>query len=151
MKLSEYVILCDHLFVVFATRSRRDIKIPLRLSAPVQILSNDHGRTHKCDFSVSHLKYPLWGDLAQNIKIVSLSWNLIPTLIRICKSVLDRKYSFWANLVQQIKIVSSSWNLVLRLIRVCRIQWWCSLFFVLDWKQPFWSNLVKKIKIFSLS
>ena len=37
------------------------------------IVSNDHVRTHKCDFSVSNREYPFWGNLVQNIKIVSLS------------------------------------------------------------------------------
>ena len=37
------------------------------------IVRKDHGRTHKCDFSVSHQKFPFRGNLVQNIKIVSLS------------------------------------------------------------------------------
>ena len=35
------------------TRRRRDIKMPLCMSAMV---SNDQGRTHKCDFPVFDLK-----------------------------------------------------------------------------------------------
>ena len=42
------------LFVVSATRSSRDIKIPPCLSAP--FVSNDHGRTQKFDFCVSVVK-----------------------------------------------------------------------------------------------
>ena len=65
---------------------------------------------------------------SKKIKIVSLSWNSVSGLIRICKIQwrcslflfytgntlfnLDWKYHFWANLVQKIKIVSLSWNLV---------------------------------------
>ena len=30
-------------------------------------------------------KYPFWVNLVQKIKIISLSWNLVPTLIRICR------------------------------------------------------------------
>ena len=37
------------------------------------IVSNHHGRTYKCDFSVSNRKYLLWANLVQNIKIVTLS------------------------------------------------------------------------------
>ena len=81
-------------------------------------------------------KYPFWTNLIQKIKLVSLSLNLVPRLIRICRnsmtsftfSALDCKNFFWANLVQTIKIVCLSWNLVTRLIRICRIQWWCLLF-----------------------
>ena len=32
-------------------------------------------------FSVFDRKYPFWANLVQNIKIVKLSWNLIPTVI----------------------------------------------------------------------
>ena len=48
------------------------------------IVSNDHGRTQKCDFSDLGRKYPFWPYLVQKIKIVSLSWKLVPRLIRIC-------------------------------------------------------------------
>ena len=55
------------------------------------------------------------GSIHQNIKIVSLSWHLIPMLI----SVLDGKPPFWANLVQNIKIVSlSSSNVVPTIIEM---------------------------------
>ena len=91
-------------------------------------------------FSLLDQKLLFWANLVQKIKIVSLSWNLVPRLIRICRilwscftgntllfkfgrknknfqfkqkfSVLDRKHPLRANLVQQIKIVSLSWNLV---------------------------------------
>ena len=36
-------------------------------------------------FSVLDRKYPFWPNLVQNIKIVSLSLNLVPRLIRICR------------------------------------------------------------------
>ena len=111
------------------------------------ILSNDHGCTYKCDFSVFGWKFPFWANLVKKtkqkkIKIVSLSGNLIPRLIRIRRiqwwcplfSVLDRKHTLRTNLIQKIKIVSLSWNLVPTLIRICRIQWWCSLFSALDRK-----------------
>ena len=36
-------------------------------------------------FSVFDWKYPLWVNLAQKIKVVSLSLNLVPRRIRICR------------------------------------------------------------------
>ena len=48
-------------------------------------LSNDHGRTHKCGFSVFDRKFPFWVNLVQKIKFVCLSWNLVPRLIRISR------------------------------------------------------------------
>ena len=35
--------------------------------------------------SVFDWKYPFWANLVQKIKIVTLSWNLVPTLIRTCR------------------------------------------------------------------
>ena len=39
----------------------------------------------KCDFSIWDHKYPFWANLVQKIKIVSLIWNLAPSLIGICR------------------------------------------------------------------
>ena len=36
-------------------------------------------------FFVFEWKYPFWANLVQKIKIISLSWNLVPTVIRICR------------------------------------------------------------------
>ena len=98
---------CIRRIIVSTTRRRRDIKIALCLSAPAEkfnVVSNDHGRTHKCDFSVSDRKYPFCANLVKKkkIQIVSLNWNLVPSLIRICRvqwrcsffSVSDRKHPF---------------------------------------------------------
>ena len=49
------------------------------------IVNNDHGRTYKCNFSVSDWKFLFWANLVKKIKIVGLSWNLASRLIRICK------------------------------------------------------------------
>ena len=85
MKYSELYIFGKYLkgyksgefIIVSATKRKRDIKIPLCLSAPhaekFNIVSNDHGRTHKCDFSVSGREYLFWASLVEDIKIVSLS------------------------------------------------------------------------------
>ena len=70
------------------TRKRIDIKMQLCLSAPMQknnIESNHHDHIQTCDFSVLDWKYPFTTNSIQKIKILFLSWNLVPTLIRICK------------------------------------------------------------------
>ena len=36
-------------------------------------------------FSVFDRKFPFWANLVQKIKVISLSWNLVPRLIQICK------------------------------------------------------------------
>ena len=36
------------------------------------IVSNNDGHTHKCDFSIPDWEYSFWPNLVQNIKIVSL-------------------------------------------------------------------------------
>ena len=105
------------------------------------IVSNDHGRTHKYNFSVFNRKSPFWANLLKTNQNISLSGNLLPRLSRICGTqwrcslflFTFSLYLFWVNLVQKIKIVSFSWNSVLRLIWICRIQWWCLLFL-------FWSR-----------
>ena len=59
-------------------------------------------------FFVFSWKYPFRANVVQNIKIISLSWNLVAILIWICKIqwccslffVFDQKCTFWANLVQ---------------------------------------------------
>ena len=52
-------------------------------------VSNDHGRTHKCNFSFFYWKYLFRANLVKKkqkkIKTVSLSWNLVPRLIQICR------------------------------------------------------------------
>ena len=62
--------------IVSATRRRRDIKIPLSVgtrSEKFNIVSNDHGRTHKCDFSVFDQKYLFWANLFKTKKKLRLS------------------------------------------------------------------------------
>ena len=55
---------------LIATRTRKDIKIQtfgLR-GENFNIVSNDHGRMHKCDFSVFERKYPFWANLVKKNK-----------------------------------------------------------------------------------
>ena len=87
-------------------------------------------------FLVFNQKCPFWVNLVQKVKIICLSWNLVPTLIQICKfqwrcslfSFPIRNALFWKNLVQNVKIVSLRLNLLTSIIRICRIQRWCSFF-----------------------
>ena len=109
-------------------------------------------------FSVSEWRCSFWANLVQKVKIISLSWNLVPTPIRACR--IQWWYSLFLflignTLVRQIcskkdKIISWSWNLVPTLIRICRIQWQCSLFLFFNQKCSFRANLVQNVKIVSL-
>ena len=36
-------------------------------------------------FFVFDWKYPFWANLVQKVKIISLSWNLVPTVIQLCR------------------------------------------------------------------
>ena len=100
------------------------LQTPLCLSAPWSKTTMDTGNNL------------FWANLLQKIKIVSLNWNLVPRLIRICAiqwccwlfQFLTKNTLLGQILIQNTKIVSLSWNLVPRLIRICIIQWCCSLF-----------------------
>ena len=106
-------------------------------------------------FSVFDQKHPFWVNFAQKIKIVTLSWTLVPMLVWICKSQwwcslwrFSIKNTFLGtNLVQKTKIVSLSWNLVPRLIRIMAML----IFSFFDQKDHFGANLLRENKIFSLS
>ena len=100
-------------------------------------------------FYLCHWKYHFWANLVEKIKIVSLSWNLVPRLTWTCRiqwwvlvlfSVLDQIFF----LLQKIKIVSLSWNLVQRLIWIWRIQWWCLFFLFSIGSILFWRKFVPK-------
>ena len=49
------------------------------------IVSNDHRHMQICGFSAFGRKYPLCINLVCKIEIVSLSWNLVPRLIWLCR------------------------------------------------------------------
>ena len=82
-----------------------------------------------------------WVNLAQNIKIVSLSWNSAPKRICLCRNqwwwwlfpFLTGNTLFRQIWSQNFKF-SLKWNLVLRLTGICKIQWCCRFFFVLGWE-----------------
>ena len=99
-------------------------------------------------FSVLEGKYPFWANLVRKIKNFTLSWSLVPRLIRIsriqwwCSLFL---FSTRKTLFQKLKIVSLSWDLVPRLIQICRIQWWCS-YFLFCWKLRFLVKFGRQIQ-----
>ena len=100
-------------------------------------------------------EYSLWGNLVPKLKIVSLSRNVGPMLIRIRKIqwwlfiffVSYQNSPFWANLVEKIKTVSLGRNLLHRLIWICRIQLWCSLFQFYTRNKLFWQIWSNKSKL----
>ena len=96
-------------------------------------------------FSVFHEKYPFSVNLVQKIKIISLSWNLVPILIWICKiqwwcSLFPfstrNTFFFWGgggfrlnlSVWTEIWYVDDDTYYLLVPIRKCTIHWWCSLF-----------------------
>ena len=107
-------------------------------------------------FFVLEWKYPFWANLVQKIKIASLSWNLAPTLIRICRiqwwclfflcfignTLFGQVWPKKSKLLVEVKI----WYL-----HNSNMQNSIMLFsfFVFEWKYPFWANLVQKVKIIS--
>ena len=110
-------------------------------------------------FSVFDQKYCFWVNLLQKVRIVSLSRNLTPMLIWICKiqwwcsffQFSTKNYFSGGNLVQKIKTVSLSRNLVSTLIRICATQRWCWRFLFSTKNVLFGKILFWKTKIVSLS
>ena len=62
----------------------RNQSCQLELKFGIQTNSNMHTSMMMLTFSVFEQKYPFWTNLFQKTKIFSLSWNLVPRLIRIC-------------------------------------------------------------------
>ena len=105
-------------------------------------------------FSILYWKYPFLTYLVQKSKVVSLSWKLVPRLIRLCRiqwwcSVFPFSTVntlFMGNSFQKMKIASLSWDLVHWLIWIFRIQWWCLINLVQDMKiVSFSDNLVRRL------
>ena len=109
-------------------------------------------------FSVFNQKYPFWASLVQKYKIISLSLNLLPWLIRIYRiqwwcslSLFSTVNTFLGkfspkNQNYQFKLkFSTGTNSNMHNSMVIFI------FSVFDRKYPFWANLVQKIKLVNLS
>ena len=109
-----------------------------------------------CYFSVLDQKNPIWANLIKKIKIVSLSWNLVPRLI--CIYGIQWRSLF---LFLTINIVLGQiWSKNSKLFKVkfdtkANLNMQNSMmmftFSVFDLKYLFWANLVHKIKIVRLS
>ena len=79
-------------------------------------------------FSVLDLKYTFWTNLVQKVKVVSLSWNLVPTLIR------TRRTRWWWSFflfLTQHALFSFEFKMKFGTktnFKLCKTQWWLSLF-----------------------
>ena len=109
-------------------------------------------------FFVFQWKYPFWANLVQKIKIVTLSWKLASSLIRICRiQWWCSFFSFWLKIPFLGKFGPKNQNYQLKL----KFGTWANsnmqnsmmlfIYFVFDWKYHFLANLVQKIKIISWS
>ena len=72
-----------HIFVLSRYKYRCVCRPPWK---KINAIRNNRGHTQRCEFSVLDRKHLCWANLAKNIKIVSLSWNLVDRpAIRICR------------------------------------------------------------------
>ena len=109
-------------------------------------------------FSVFNKKYPFRTTFVENIKIVSLRWNLIPRVIRICRIqwwcsifLFRPEILFWRkfdpkNQLCWFKLKFGTQN-------NSNLQNSLAIFNLFVWyrKYPFCSNFFQKVKIVSLS
>ena len=109
-------------------------------------------------FFVFEWKYPFWANLVQKIKIISWSWNLVPTQLEHAEFNGDvHSFCFWLEIPFLGKFSPKSQNYQLKLkfgtYTNSNMQNSIMLFsfFVFEWKYPFWANLVQKVKIISWS
>ena len=123
------------------------------------IVCNDHGRTHKCYFSVFDQKFPFRANLVKGnpnfqfkLKSVTKNNSNMPNpMVMFTFSV------FWLELPLLGKLGPKNQNCKFKLkfgtYTNSNMQNSMALFIVsvLDRKHPFWANMVQKIKIVSLS
>ena len=109
-------------------------------------------------FFIFEWKCTFWANLVQKIKIVTLCWNLVPTLIRICRTHWCYSlFRFWVEISFLGKVGPKSQNSHFKLkfgtytnsnMQNSMVMF---IFFVFDRKYPYWANLVQKVKILTLS
>ena len=109
-------------------------------------------------FFVFEWKCPFWANLVQKIKIVTLCWNLVPRLIRICRTHWCYSlFCFWVEILFLGKFGPKNQNCHFKLkfgtytnsnMQNSMVMFSFSVF---DRKYPFWANLVQKVKIVSWS
>ena len=109
-------------------------------------------------FFVFEWKCPFWANLVQKIKIVTLCWNLVPSLIRICRTHWCYSlFCFWVEIPFLDKFGPKSQNSHFKLKfgtytnSNMQNSMAMFIFLVFEWKYPFWANLVQKVKIISWS
>ena len=127
------------------------------------IVSNDQ-RPHAIFLFLTR-KFPFWANLVKKkIKIVSLRWNLVPRLIRICRTqwwfslfYAELNGDFLTGITLFGKLGPKNQNCQFKLkfgtFTNSNMQnsIVLSTFSVLDGKHPFWATLVQKIKVASFS
>ena len=108
-------------------------------------------------FFVLECKWFFWGNLVQNIKIVTLCWNLVPRLIQIwgiqwCYSpfCFRVQMAFWSIFGSK----NQNYHFMLKFSTCINSSMQNSImlffFFVFEWKYSFWANLFQNIKIVTL-
>ena len=104
-------------------------------------------------FSGLDRKHPFCANLVQKIKIVSLSWNLVPRLIRICKiewwcslfPFLARS-TFWGKLGPKNSNCPSKLRLGTKTNSNMQNSLVVLTLSVLEYKRFFWANVVQNIE-----
>ena len=109
-------------------------------------------------FFVFDWKYPFWANLVQKIRIINLSWNLVPRLIQICR--IQWPCSLFLFLTGttyfgQFGPKSQNYHFKLNFGGQSNSNMQNSMmlftFFVFDRKYPVTANLFQKIRIINLS
>ena len=122
------------------------------------MVSNDHGRMHKCDFSVFDRKFPFWANLVKKIQNCQfkLKFDTQPNS-NMQNSVVVFTFLFQAGniLFGQIWSKNLTCQFKLKFGTQTNSNMQNSMvvftFYVLDQKHTFRANLVQKIKTVSLS
>ena len=107
-------------------------------------------------FSLFDQKYPFSTNLIQKFKIISWSWNLVPTLIPTCR------IQWWDSLLlfligntlfEQIRSKKSKLSVELKFgtYTNSNMQNSMVIFTFFDRKYPFWANFVQKVRLISWS
>ena len=103
-------------------------------------------------------KYHFWANLVQKIEILTLSWNLVPTIIRTWR--IQWWCSFFLFLIRTTLLdkfgpKNQNYHFKLKFGTYTNSSMQNSMvmfiYFVFDWKYPFLANLVQKVKIISWS
>ena len=106
-------------------------------------------------FFVFERKYSFSANLVQKVKIINLSWSLVPTLIRICR-IHVHFFCFWSGIPFLGKFGPKTQNYQFKLKfgtytnSTMQNSMMLFTFFVFEQKYSFSANLVQKVKIIIL-